>query len=79
MNEREALAKGDTVEIIDKRHAHFGEIGSVVDLRQQPRKILNNPQNSGITTIVEIKLKDSDKTLCFESYPRPLNSQIKKL
>jgi len=79
MNKKERLAIGDKVEIIDRAHPHFGKKGIVLEIKHQARTILNNPKESGTTTIVKVKLEDSDILLFFESHPKPLKSQIRKL
>lgn len=73
------IQTNNEVEIIDKGHQYFGEVGVVTEIKSRPLTILNKPQKSGEMITVIVKLIRFNKTVQFHSHPNTLESQIRKI
>lgn len=71
------LAPGDKVRIIDEESPHHERMGKVKDVGEKPLLILNS--KSGKRQTVAIEIEGVDDLVIIHSYPKRLESQIRKL
>jgi hypothetical protein len=80
MDKHGRLATGDKIEVIDSLSPYFGKIGEVRDIVEEPLSILENAERrEGKIVKVYVELAGVNTLVDFWSYPKRLDSQIRKL
>ena len=80
MDKHGRLATGDKIEVIDSASPYFGKIGEVRDIVEEPLSISGNAERrEGKIVKVYVELEGVNTLVDFWSYPKRLDSQIRKL